>query len=443
MFENKQALAKSATHDIALRCLAAGIEAAHPKRITEDAIAFEDGVLSVNGTKYIFEDYDNILIVGGGNAASHAATALEKELDEWVTGGIVVSDDLTAANRIETYEADHPYPTERGVQATETILNCVSNADERTFVIAAITGGGSALLTAPSDDVPLNDIQSLTEQLLNSGADIHEMNTIRKHISKIKGGQLASEGTPARICTLIISDVIGDDIGTIASGPTAPDESTYQNAREVLWRYDIETPQSIETRLLRGANGELPETPSVGSQCFKSVDHHIIGNASTALNAAKNEAVQAGYNTVILSQRIHGEAREAGLFHVSVAEECVRADGICDPPAVILSGGETTVTIQGDGIGGPNQEFALKAALEMQHPDIVAASVDSDGYDGPTDIAGAIVDSETITDRSTALEALSNNDASAILSNGELIQTGATGTNVNDIRVVVIDENSS
>lgn len=446
--EGRSALERTPAHRLALDCVVAGMEAAHPDRVVEASVDLDGDRLTVTAIDgeqrtYDLGEYDDVFVVGGGNAAGYLARALETVLGDRISGGVVVTDDPTDTEHVDVLEGDHPVPSDRGVESTRQLLDVAERADENDLVLAAITGGGSALLPAPAGDVPLDDLQATTEALLASGATIHEINAVRKHISAIKGGQLARVAAPATVVGLIISDVIGDDLEVIASGPMSPDPTSYADALSVLDRYDVSVPTSVRDRLKRGDRGDLPETPDVGDPIFDRVDPTIVANGLTAIDAAREVADSEGYGTLLLSSRIRGEASEAAKTQVAIAEESRATGNPIEPPAVVLSGGETTVTLADDhGTGGPNQEFTLSAAIELDDPDAVLASVDTDGIDGATDLAGAIVDAETVDD-DRAATALARNDATPLLEEaGALIETGPSGTNVNDLRVLVIEDRS-
>lgn len=444
MIENRDALAKSPAHALALDCLAAGIERARPDQVVAETISMDAGILTIQDESYDLDGFDEVLVVGGGNAAGRLAEALEGMLGDRIAGGAVVTDTPGDCDRIEQFEGSHPIPNETGVEGTERVLELLETADEGTLVLAVVTGGGSALLAAPAEGLSLSDLQATTEALIESGATIHEINAVRKHCSVVKGGGLARATAPARSAALVLSDVVGNDLDVIASGPFAPDSSTFEDALAVLDDYEISVPQSVRERLVRGARGEVAETPKPGNPVFESVSHHVLADGLTALSAALAAADSAGYEPLILSSRIRGEAREAAKTHVAIAEEIRASGNPVSPPAVVLSGGETTVTVRGDGRGGPNQEFALSAALELDDPGVVLASVDSDGIDGATDAAGAIVDADTVTDEAGARAALADNDAASELERASaLVFTGRTGTNVNDLRVVVVGSDAS
>ncbi|ADD04390.1 DUF4147 domain protein [Natrialba magadii ATCC 43099] len=464
----------TAAHEVALECLLAGIEAARPENRIADTCTVSDDALTVadvtgdggNTASYDLTQYDRITVLGGGNAAAHVVRALEAEfefggsdrLGEQLDTGVVVTDDPVETDIAAVYEGSHPIPSERGVRNTTRILDAAEAAGPDELVLVVVTGGASALLTAPATSLSLADLRAVTRALLASGATIDEINAVRKHCSAIKGGQLARAAAPATVVTLALSDVVGDDPSVIASGPTVPDATTYGDALAVLERYGIDAPDAVVARLEGGHAGDRPETPTADAdaELFDRTSTHIIGNGRVALEAARDAADEQGYTPLVLSSRVRGEARESARTHVAIAEECRQTGEPCSPPAVLLSGGETTVTLCDDpGRGGPNQEFALASALELESDGIVVGSVDTDGVDGATDVAGALVDatsvetaleSEGTPDQSgtgarvDARDALARNDAFAALEDADaLVRTGPTGTNVNDLRVIVVE----
>ena len=441
MIEGADRLGSTPERQLALECLEAGIRSARPDTVVQETVAVEDGHLVVQGTRYALDDFEEIVVVGGGKAAAGVAAALEEVLGDQLGRGAVVTNDPRPTTRVEVIEGDHPVPSERGVEGARRVLSLARDADEHTLVLAVITGGASALLPAPAEEISLADLQAVTNALLESGATIHEINAVRKHLSALKGGRLAQAAAPGTVVGLIFSDVVGNDLDVIASGPTAPDASTYAEAQAVLDRFGIDPPASVRDRLDRGTAGEIEETPRGEDPVFERVRNFVLADGMTAIEAADAVAEGAGYGSVILSSRIRGEAREAAKTQVAVAEEVLATGNPHEPPVVILSGGETTVTVRGDGEGGPNQEFALSAAIELAAGDVVVASVDTDGSDGATEAAGAIVDVTTVDDPDRAREALARNDAYPYLGGrGALVTTGPTGTNVNDLRVVVVGD---
>jgi hydroxypyruvate reductase len=305
-----------------------------------------------------------------------------------------------------------------------------------------ISGGASALLPLPAAGITLQEKQATTRLLLASGATIHEINAVRKHISRIKGGQLARLAAPARVESLLLSDVIGDDLDVIGSGPTAPDASTFAAAGAVLDRYQIRhcVPASVRHRIEQGERGEIPETPKPADPLFSRVRNTVVGGNRLALDAAARAARQLGYHTLILSSTIQGETREIARMHAAIAREIADAGRPIRPPACIVTGGETTVTIRGDGLGGRNQEFALAAALEIAGLDrVVVFSAGTDGTDGPTDAAGAIADGGTLARNPDARLYLDRNDSYRYFQPlGDLVITGPTNTNVMDVRLILV-----
>ncbi|SDC77483.1 glycerate kinase [Natrinema hispanicum] len=452
MIDDRDALASTAAREVALDCLEAGIEAGHPRTVIRDAVTLEDETFRIAETTYDLKAYDDLVVLGGGNAAAHVAAALEEILGDRIDGGVVVTDDPVDTEHVEVREGDHPVPSERGVAGTRHLLEAADAATDETLVVTAITGGGSALMPAPAGELSLADLQATTDALLASGADIGEINAVRKHLSALKGGRLARRVAPATVISLLFSDVVGNDPSVIASGPVVPDESTFDDALAVLERDGIDAPAAVVDRLERGVAGEVSETPGPDDPAFEHVSTHVVADGMTVLEAAREAAAERGYEPLVLSSRIRGEAREAATTHVAIAEE-VRATGNpVSPPAVLLSGGETTVTIRGDGTGGPNQEFATSAALELaaEHAGsgrdddpnkITVAAIDTDGIDGVTDAAGALVDGTTVEDPDSARAALAENDVSPFLeARHALIRTGPTGTNLNDLRILVVEQ---
>ncbi|WP_135304903.1 glycerate kinase type-2 family protein [Haloarcula amylovorans] len=440
MFQSARDRWETREQRLVLDCLAAGIERARPTNIIDQKITLDSRILQIESSQYDLEEYDNIYVIGGGNAAGHIAAELTAVLDDIITDGIVVTDDIEQADPVEVLQGSHPVPSPEGVEHTRQMRHLASKAGENDLVLAIIAGGGSALLTAPRADISLEDIQETTSELLHSGASIDQINAVRKHLSEIKGGQLARDAAPSTIVGLIFSDVIGDDLSTIASGPIAPDKTTFRSALNVIDSHKVTVPDSVRQLLERGARGEIDETPNTSHRVFENTTNHVLATGYDALEGAAEQATANGVEAHILSSRIRGEAAEAALTHAAISEEILETGNPVEPPVVIISGGETTVTVQGDGQGGPNQEFALSAALEVP-TDVVLASVDSDGIDGATDAAGALVDGKTVIDEELGRQALANNDAYGFLAeHDDLLFTGPTGTNVNDLRVIVVGD---
>jgi glycerate-2-kinase len=376
------------------------------------------------------------------------AEALEAILENRIWKGLINvphADKLSRLARIQLRKAGHPIPDEDGVEGSKQIVELLTHLTERDLVICLISGGGSALLPLPSKGISLKDKQRTTEALLKAGATINEVNTVRKHISQLKGGRLAEKAKPATLVSLILSDVLGDPLDSIASGPTAPDTTTFQDAVEILRRYGLWTkvPPSVRRTLRLGLKGKLSETPKLDDPVFNNVHNIIIGNNREACYAAKRNLQSRGLETLLLTSQLQGEARHAGMVLASILREMKLSGNPLAPPAAIVAGGETTVTVTGSGKGGRNQEMMLSASFGLKGFEGVAmASMGTDGMDGPTDAAGAIVDGNTlIRSGSLGLDAfqyLRNNDSYGFFSKlKDLIFTGLTGTNVNDITILV------
>ncbi|MBM4140288.1 MAG: glycerate kinase [Nitrospira sp.] len=397
--------------------------------------------------------FNRLLVAGLGKAACPMAKALEEQFKDIITAGIVITKhghcpSQHRPDKIKVFEAGHPVPDEKGLQATEEIVKLVSSADDKTLIVCLISGGGSALLVSPYEGITLLEKQNITEMLLKAGATIDELNAVRKHISKVKGGRLAEIVYPARIISLIISDVIGDRLDVIASGPTSPDTTTYNKALSILEKYGLmeKVPESILSVLHKGANGSIPETPKEGNRIFIKVENLIIGDNKKALIATVEKARELGLDAEIISTEISGEAREVGKWLAKKAIETrnelrmKRNKKVC-----LISGGETTVTVKGNGKGGRNMELALAFAIEIEGiSGVTLLSAGTDGTDGPTDAAGAIVDGNTVSKaKSIGLnpeEYLMNNDSYNFLKKiDDLLITGPTGTNVMDIQIMVIE----
>lgn len=444
MIEGRDALAGTLARETALACIEAGIAAAHPEHVLDTHVELDGSYLRIMDSVYDLDTYDEVVVVGAGKATGLLTVGLEALLGDRLTGGAIVTDDAVECERVDVFEATHPVPNERGVAGARAVVERAHEADERTLVLAVLTGGGSALLPAPVEDVSLGALRSVTRALLDSGATIDDINAVRKHLSTTKGGGLARAAAPATVAGLLVSDVVGDRTDVIASGPTVPDPTTFGEALSVLDRYAIDVPTAVRAHLERGRAGERAETPTTDDDCFDRVENHVLAGAYTAIDAVRDVAEERGYRTLLLSSRVRGEAREAALTHVAVAEECLATGQPIEPPAVVISGGETTVTVRGDGEGGPNGEFALAAALECTGG-VTLASVDTDGRDGGTEFAGAVVDGNTLgpDDRQMARTALDENDSTEFLDDrNALIETGRTGTNVNDLRVLVLEDES-
>ncbi|HKP52831.1 MAG TPA: glycerate kinase [Chloroflexia bacterium] len=424
--------------------LNAALQAADPYLATLRLLNFELDIISNlnDGKGYV---------VGAGKAGEAMARAAEEVLGERIASGlVVVKEGYTGTggaplSRVMVCEAGHPVPDERGVSATTRLLEIVNGAQSGDLVICLISGGGSALLTAPAEGISLEDVQETTRLLLRSGATINELNAVRKHLSRISGGQLARAAAPAHVLSLILSDVTGSPLDVIASGPTAPDPTTYADALGIIERYGLldEAPGTVLARLQAGAAGEVEETPKPGDALFDRVTNRLVASNVIAVEAAADYARILGLDTLIGTTFLEGEAREIGSALAGVAKEIVSYGRPVSRPGCVLFGGETTVTVRGEGVGGRNTELALGAALALEGwgPDVVVASLATDGGDGTSPSAGAIADGTTI-DRGKSLgidahSALARNDSYSYWHElGDAIMTGPTGTNVNDMMAV-------
>ncbi len=440
----------------------AALAAVEPAATVQRHVRRERDTLTVADRRYDLRDYERVFVVGGGKAAVPMATAVADILGNRLTSGVVVTKYGHAISQspipnLQILEAGHPVPDENSTRGAQAIADCAARATERDLVLCLISGGGSALLTLPVPGLALADLQALTGALLRSGATINELNTVRKHLSRVKGGNLARLVAPATLVTLILSDVVGDPLDVIASGPTVPDPTTVADARAVLERHGnpwgFGKPQGFE----------FHETPKPGDPAFERVQNVVVGSNRLAALAAVEKARQLGFNALLLSTYVEGEAREVAKVAAALAKG-VRAHGDpLPPPACLVWGGETTVTMRGEGKGGRNQELALAAALALDGwPGVLVMALATDGTDGPTDGAGAIVTGETVA-RAQALgldprAALEANDSYPFFDRlgkapplsspphpqgGGLIRTGPTGTNVNDLLFILVRQTTA
>ncbi len=434
----------------AIAIFKAALKAVAPDAAMARLCRRDGDILTIGDRAYDLEAYENVVLVGAGKATAPMAAAMEALVGDRLSDGVItVKYGHTAPlKKVRTIEAGHPVPDANGEKGSAQILSLARAAGERDLLLCLISGGGSALLPSAVKGVSLADKQETTRILLACGATIHEINTLRKHLSLIKGGRLAVAAAPATVVSLLLSDVVGDDLDVIASGPTVPDRSTFEACAAIVAKYGLadRMPKAVMDHLAKGLAGDAQETPKPDHPAFGKTAHVIIGNNMAALSAARKEAVRRGYRTLILSSSIEGETCEAARLHAAIAREVVRSGHPLRPPACILSGGETTVIIRGDGLGGRNQEFALCAAggIAGDAP-VVILSGGSDGNDGPTDAAGAIVDHTTLG-RALGLDLslshyLANNDAYPFFDRlGDLLITGPTNTNVMDVRILLVPE---
>lgn len=427
--------------------LRAGLEAADPRVAMERALRVQDGVLRVSNRRFQLKTYQRVVCVGAGKASAMMAVTLERLLGPRLEGGVVVVKDGHGrrTQKIRVLEARHPVPDVRSERAATSILNEVQALTSRDLLIVLLSGGASSLVVAPATGLTLKDKQITTTLLLRSGATIHEINTVRKHLSSIKGGQLLTK-TSATVITLALSDVLGDELATIGSGPTAPDPTTFQDAQTILKQYHVwrNIPVSVRQHVDAGVKGRIPDTPKPGMDLFARVHHEIIGNNRLAMTSVAKQAKSLGLQPMILTTQLQGEAQEMGGMIAAVAQE-IHASGQPVPrPACLLWGGELTVRVTGHGLGGRAQEFAMAAALKIVDlPHTCVVGFGTDGTDGPTDVAGAIVDGDTIRRaRKQDLDPLpfmvGHDSYSFFKKAGGHILTGPTGTNVNDVYMLLM-----
>ena len=426
----------------------AALRAVDPETAVKKYCRIDGNRLHVGPSKLDLDSFEKIHVIGFGKAAAPMAQAIETLLEGRITDGVinVKYGHLADLKRISLIEAGHPVPDQNGVKGARRIMEMAKSSGPSDLVLCLISGGGSALLPLPAPPLLLADKQETIRVLIACGATIHEINAIRKHTSAIKGGRLAQAAHPASLVTLILSDVVGDDLDVIASGPCVPDSSTFQDCIKILNKYDIRSnlPDTVVRHIEAGAAGKISETPKHGDPFFSHGIQLIIGSNFDAIKAASIDAKRRGYSPLILSSMFDGDTDEVSRLHGAIIREVLKSGNPVSPPVCILSGGETTVVLRGTGLGGRNQQFALTLAPHiMGQRCVVALSAGTDGTDGPTDAAGAIIDNTTIA-RSEAMGLdyrmfLDTNDAYNFFSRtGELLITGPTKTNVMDLRVLLI-----
>jgi glycerate 2-kinase len=406
------------------------------------------GMEGESETELDLSQFDRISLVGAGKATAPMAAAIEELFGERIRKGLInVKYGFTQELALtEITEAGHPVPDENGVKGTGKVLDFLQSAGQKDLIFSLISGGGSALLPFPVGNITLSDKQEITRELLACGANIDEINAVRKHMSSSKGGQMARAAFPATIINLMLSDVVGDKMDVIASGPFVPDSATFKDVSEIFNKYNLkDIPPAIHDHMKAGLDGQISETPKENDKIFDRVFNFIVGSNILALEAASKTAKTLGYETLILSSMVEGETREVARVHTAMAKEIVKTGRPIPAPACIISGGETTVTIRGDGLGGRNQEFCLAACMDLVElpPRVVILSGGTDGNDGPTDAAGALADPFTVTrGKDAGMEAaefLNRNDAYHFFEKtGDLLKTGPTNTNVMDVRLVLV-----
>ncbi len=437
-------------HTVAMQLQRAALHAVDPAEAVYKFVSRVGDRLLIDQHAYDLHQFDRVLVVGAGKASMPMADAVCEVLRDQLSGGVVIAKyhhvDRSLPAAVRVYEAGHPVPDHNSIEATRGLVELLQQATPHDFIVCVISGGGSALMTLPSDGISLADLQAATEALLRAGATIHQINAIRKHLDSIKGGGLARAANGATLVTLILSDVVGDDLSVIASGPTVPDPSTFADAWQVIEQFDLvdQLPASIRSRLERGRSGSIVDTPKPGDTLFDRVQTVIVGSNTIAAQAAEQAARRLGFNALLLSTFIQGEAREVAKLAAAIAREIRSYDRPVAKPACVIWGGETTVTVRGHGRGGRNQELALAAAMAIDNlPDTLIVALGTDGTDGPTDAAGALATGETMRRaRAIGLDArayLADNDAYHFFQPlGDLIVTGPTGTNVNDLLFVLV-----
>lgn len=426
----------------------AGVEAVDPAQAIKNHLKLEENHLIVGEKTSDLSGFDRISVIGAGKASAAMARAMEEILDERLNSGLVITkyNHALPLDKVQVIEAGHPVPDEEGFRGARQIVRFLEQVDEKDLVFFLISGGGSALLPFPVEGLTLEDKQNVTKILFEVGANIHEINTLRKHLSRVKGGRLAKVACPATLISLILSDVIGDDLDSIASGPTVPDHSTFADCLHILDKYQItdRLPSVVVDILEKGTHGEIEDTPKVGDPTFERTQNLIIGSNILAVKVAADKARELGYNSLILSTFIEGETKDVARAHAAIAKEILSSGNPIKRPACVISGGETTVTIRGKGKGGRNQEFSLAAAMDIDGlGNVVVLSAGTDGTDGPTDAAGAIADGTTISRaRKLGLNPdhylLENDSYHFFEALDDLIITGPTYTNVMDLRIVLV-----
>jgi len=430
----------------AQRVLRAALKVVDPKEAVKNYLHHQQTLVA-----QIKASSGRLIVVGAGKASAPMVDAVIDIFANRITTGTVIVkyehiQPTTTPSTIDIVEAGHPVPDEAGLRATQDIISLLKDTTANDTVLCLISGGGSALLTAPAPGITLADLQATNQTLLAAGATINQINTIRKHLSTIKGGRLAELAAPAKVYSLILSDVVGDPLEVIASGPTVPDPTTFNDAWGIVNYFQLEhkLPHAVINHLQAGIHGKIPDTPKPNTNVFKQVTNAIIGSNRLAAQAAVNVAHKQGWQAQLLTTFVEGEAKEVGIMLAGLAKGIASGENNLKRPACLILGGETTVTLRGDGLGGRNQETALSAALSLAGwSNSLIACFGTDGNDGPTDAAGAFADGATVA-KAEALglnptKHLYNNDAYNLFSMlDDLILTGPTNTNVNDLMLIMV-----
>ncbi|MEO5657491.1 MAG: glycerate kinase [Nitrospiria bacterium] len=428
--------------------MGAALKAADPAVLVKRAVTVKNRRLLAGKQSFPLDKYERVLVVGGGKAVAPMAAEIERLLKTRIDGGLVVTryGHGGPLSRIEIVEAGHPIPDRTGLSAGQRMLDLLKKAGERDLVIVLVSGGGSALLPAPVDGVSLTDKQVVTTLLLRSGATVRELNAVRKHLSHLKGGNMAIAASPATVLTLVLSDVVGNDLASIASGPTVPDPTTFQDAMAILHHYDLwdKIPQAIKDHLVQGSRSGSGETPKPSHPAFARVHNLIVGDVRVSLAAAAAQVKKLGYQPLVLTSSLCGEAREAAKVFGAIVREVAAEDRPLKRPAALLAGGETTVSVRGMGVGGRCQEFTLALALEIAGlKKVTVFACGTDGTDGSTEAAGAMADGSTL-EKAQGLglhpqRFLDQNDSHTFFhSLAQTIHTGPTRTNVTDLYCALI-----
>jgi glycerate-2-kinase len=448
LVENGETEITRKARTIALRTLEHALSAVDAAKLLKLKVTLNGHTLHAGTYSFDLGRFRNVYVLGGGKASGSMASALEEVLGKRITAGFVnvPHGDNHKTSIVKLHGASHPIPDEEGVAGARQMLVLAKEANEDDLVITLISGGGSSLMPLPRNGISLQNKRELTDRLLKSGASITDINAVRKHLSAFKGGWLAKKAYPATILNLVLSDVVGDSLESIASGPTVPDSTTFADARRILLKYHLwdNAPSSVRNLILNGEKGAVPETPKEDDTAFEKVYSEILGNNRSATLAAIGHLRSEGLNPLLLTSTLEGEANKVGIVLASIATEVADSSDTSLKPAGLVAGGETVVTVRGKGVGGRNQELALSAALKLKGLEgTVIACLSTDGIDGPTDAAGAVVDGKTV-ERAMLLglnpeEYLVANDSNGFFSKvRDLIVTGPTGTNVNDISVIII-----
>ncbi|MBI3941934.1 MAG: glycerate kinase [Chloroflexi bacterium] len=443
---------RSEKHRVA-SVLSAALQAVDPAAAVKRELHLKSDGLLVGDRKFPLGAGSRIVVVGAGKASARMAQAAAEILEPRLAGGVIVTryGSAVPAGNIKIIEAGHPVPDEAGVEGARQIIELLQSSGEHDVVLCLISGGGSALLPLPAANLSLGDVQRTTNLLLRSGATIQQLNCVRKHLAALTGGQLVRHAAPAQVISLILSDVVGSPLHVIASGPTVPDPTTFRQAWDILERFQLpaQVPGQVRDRLQMGKAGKLPETPKPGDALFDQVYNMVIGSNIVAATAALEAAREQGFNTLFLTSYLEGEAREVAHAIAAVAKEIAASSHPCQVPACVVAGGETTVTVRGTGKGGRNQEIAVAGSLALDGwSKILMVALATDGSDGPTEAAGGVCDGNSVSRARelhlNPIQALSENNTFPYLESlGDLLVTGPTYTNVNDLLFLFVFSGAS